>query len=151
MIVYRLSKTLFANDLTGEGARLHGGRWNHIGTACVYASASRALAVLEYTVNINIGNIPKTLSMVSLEIPNDDHNNLTIGNLPGNWTDTPAPRSTKNFGTALLIAAKNPIIRIPSAVIQEEFNYIINPLHPGSRLIRILDITDIVYDIRIKS
>ena len=54
MIVYRLSRTRWADDLTGEGSRLHGGRWNHPGTPCIYTSESRALAILEYTVNVNV-------------------------------------------------------------------------------------------------
>ena len=62
MKVYRLSKTKFAEDLTGEGARLNGGRWNHILTACLYTAESRALAVLEYTVNVNIDDIPRALA-----------------------------------------------------------------------------------------
>ncbi len=151
MIVYRLSQSLYANDLTGEGARLFGARWNHKGTACLYTAASRALAVLEYTVNVNITSIPRALSMVTIEIPDVNHNNLAIAALPGNWTEAPAPGSTKDFGTALLTAAANPVIRIPSTVIPEEFNYLLNPLHADSRHNRIVDISDFVYDVRIKT
>jgi RES domain-containing protein len=151
MIVYRLSQTLYANDLTGEGARLFGARWNHKGTACLYTADSRALAVLEYTVNVNIHAIPRALSMVAIEIPDAGHQELTIAELPGNWQDAPAPGATKDFGTALLTTAANPIIRIPSTVIPEEFNYLLNPLHPDSRIARIVGVWDFVYDVRIKT
>ena len=63
MVVYRLGGTKYATDLTGEGARLFGGRWNNEGTPCIYTSQSRALAILEYTVNINIDDIPRALSI----------------------------------------------------------------------------------------
>ena len=69
MIVYRIGSTKYANDLTGEGARLNGGRWNHKLTPCVYTSESRSLAILEYTVNVNVYDIPRALSMASIEIP----------------------------------------------------------------------------------
>lgn len=150
MIVYRLSQTLYANDLTGEGARLFGARWNHKGTACLYTSASRALAVLEYTVNVNIHSIPRALSMVTIEIPDAGHHELEIVDLPGNWADAPAPGATKDFGTGLLTAAANPVIRIPSTVITQEFNYLLNPLHRDSKHFKVLSITDFVYDVRIK-
>lgn len=75
MIVYRIGRTKYAEDLTGEGARLNGGRWNHRLTACLYTSESRALAVLEYTVNVNIDDIPRALSISTVEIPEKNISN----------------------------------------------------------------------------
>jgi RES domain-containing protein len=150
MIVYRISKTRYANDLSGEGARLHGGRWNHKGTPCIYTSENRALAVLEYTVNVAIDDIPRALSMVVIDIPVDDMTTFAVSRLPGNWYETPVPAETKDFGAGILEARHSPIIKIPSAVIPEEFNYVLNPMHPDSRSFRIIQVTDFVYDIRIK-
>ena len=62
MLVYRIGRTKRAGDLTGEGSRLNGGRWNHKLTPCIYTSESRALALLEYTVNVNIDEIPRALT-----------------------------------------------------------------------------------------
>lgn len=150
MIVYRVGKTKYAKDLTGEGARLHGGRWNHQLIPCIYTSESRSLAVLEYTVNINIEDIPRSLSITTYEIPDNSFLRLRMSDLPGNWKEAPAPSSTKDFGTSLLNEAIYPVIRIPSTVIPYEFNYILNPLHPGSEDFKIVDIRDFVYDVRIK-
>jgi RES domain-containing protein len=150
MIVYRIGKTKFARDLKGEGARLNGGRWNHKLTACVYAAESRALAVLEYTVNVNIDDIPRALSITTIEIPDKGIDILTEADLPGNWKEVPAPSSTKDFGTDLLKAAKTPVIKIPSSVIPQEFNFLLNPLHSDSRYFGIVDVQDFVYDARIK-
>jgi RES domain-containing protein len=150
MIVYRIGITKHAADLTGEGARLNGGSWNHKGTPCIYTSESRALALLEYTVNVNIYDIPRALSYTILGIPDAGIHELKEAALPGNWKDVPAPSSTKDFGTSLLKSLKTPALKIPSSVIPDEFNYILNPKQPGSRNFKILDIKDFVYDVRIK-
>ncbi|NII28585.1 RES family NAD+ phosphorylase [Pseudoflavitalea sp. X16] len=150
MIVYRVGKTRYAQDLTGEGARLHGGRWNHKLTACIYTAESRSLATLEYTVNTNIEDIPRSLSITTYEIPDDGILYVRISELPGNWKEAPAPSATKDFGTRLLKEADYPVIRFPSTIIPYEFNYILNPLHPNSDDFQIVDIRDFVYDVRIK-
>ena len=151
MLVYRVGKTKYADDLTGVGARLFGGRWNNKMIGCLYTSESRALAVLEYTVNINIDFIPRALSITVIEIPDKTITILTEAELPGDWKQSPAPSSAKDFGSKLLQAAAEPVIKIPSAVITSEFNYLLNPLHPDSKKFKIIDIDDFVYDVRIKS
>jgi RES domain-containing protein len=150
MIVYRLSKTKFAADLTGEGARLNGGRWNHVLTACLYTAESRSLAVLEYTVNTNIDDIPRALSLVTLEIPDTSIDIYSEAQLPGDWQAAPASASTRDFGTSWLKAAKNLAMKIPSTVVPEEWNVIINPLHPAIKECKIISTGDFVYDVRIK-
>ncbi|MCW3091033.1 MAG: hypothetical protein JWP81_2102 [Ferruginibacter sp.] len=150
MKVYRVSKTKYASDLRGEGARLFGGRWNNKMIGCVYASESRALAVLEYTVNVNIDEVPRALSIVTIDIPDRKIRVLKEADLPGDWKRSPAPSSTKNFGSKLLLDASESIIKIPSTVIPDEFNYLLNPLHPDSKKIKIIKIEDFVYDVRIK-
>src|SRR5215213_3712747 len=106
MKVYRLANRKYAKDKTGEGAKLHGGRWNHIGTPCLYTSESRSLAILEYSVNIELFSIPRTLCIITFDIPEDSMLECSISNLPGNWTQSPAPAETKDFGTVILSAAK---------------------------------------------
>ena len=150
MIVYRIARTKYANDLSGEGARLNGGRWNHKLTPCIYTSESRALALLEYTVNVNIDDIPRALSFAIIEVPDDNILSVTVEGLPGNWTESPAPASTKNYGTGLLKKGEYAVIKIPSAVIPFEYNYLLNPLHKDSTKFKILDVHDFVYDVRIK-
>jgi len=150
MRVYRIGKTKHANDLTGEGARLFGGRWNHKLTPCIYTSESRALALLEYTVNINIEDISRALSITIIEIPTISIQEIEEVQLPGNWKQVPAPSSTKDLGTHLLKTSAKLVLKISSSVITEEYNYLLNPLHPDSKLFKIVDIRDFVYDVRIK-
>jgi RES domain-containing protein len=150
MLVYRIGRTKYARDLTGEGARLNGGRWNHIMTRCLYASESRALALLEFTVNMDIDEIPRALSFTTLEVPDNSILTVKEAQLPGDWKKTPAPFSTRDFGTGLLEAAKSLVIKIPSIVVPEEWNYLINHVHPDIKQCKIVDVNDTVYDIRIK-
>jgi len=150
MLVYRIGKTRHSRDLSGEGARLHGGRWNHILVPCVYTSSSRALAVLEFTVNVNIDDIPRALSITTIEIP-DSITELKLSEIPGDWNRCPSPTSTKDMGSKLLKDAATPILKLPSVIIPSEFNYLLNPAHPDSAKFKIIAVEDFVYDIRIKS
>lgn len=148
MKVYRITKTKYAEDLSGSGAKLYGGRWNHIDSACIYTAESRALSVLEYAVNINIDFIPRALSLCVFEIDESQVYSLNQEGLPGNWRATPAPKSTKDYGTQFLKSNK-PILKIPSIIIPEEFNYIINP-QVASLSFKLVEIKDFVFDLRIK-
>jgi RES domain-containing protein len=150
MRVYRVVNTKYADDLSGEGARLHGGRWNHIGIPCMYTSQSRSLAVLEFSVNVSIDRILRYLSMVEIEIPHDILE-AKIRDLSGDWKTAPLPSSAKDFGTHLLNGKSHAVIKIPSSVIPEEFNYLINPRHLLSATCKIIEIKDFVFDIRIKT
>ena len=150
MFVYRVGRTKYSKDLSGEGARLNGGRWNHILIPCIYTSESRALAVLEYTVNVNIDEIPRSLSITTIEIPDTAIREIKLKELPGNWMAAPAPASTKDFGTNLLTQSASKVLKIPSAVIPQEFNYILNPKNAGAKDFKIIKVEDFVYDVRIK-
>lgn len=149
MKVYRLSKSQYAEDLSGTGAKLFGGRWNHIDSPCIYTAESRALSILEYAVNINIDFIPRALSICVFEIDPKKIISLEEEELPGNWKDTPAPRSTKDLGTRLL-KEKNAILKIPSIIIPSEYNYLLNPLD-SSGSFKLLETHDFVFDLRIKN
>ena len=149
MLVYRITRTKWANDLTGEGARLYGGRWNRKGVPCLYTSSSISLAILEFSVNVKLDQLPRGLSLVTLKIPDEVHE-VRIEELPANWNIVPAPSSSKDFGSALLTEAKYLTTRLPSSVIAKEFNYIINPLHAQIRQCRIVSVEDFVFDVRIK-
>lgn len=148
MQVYRISKTKFAKDIDGLGAEMYGGRWNHIGTACLYTASTRALALLEYSVNVNLDIIPRALSIITFEIDEERVKEILLKDLPGNWKAKPVPLATRDFGTKLLKEGC-PVIKLPSIVVEAEYNYIINPLVQEN--VKIIDICDFVYDVRIKS
>jgi len=147
MFVYRIGKTAFINDLEGVGAKLYGGRWNHMGIPCIYTSENRALAVLEYLVNVTIQHIPKELSIATIEIDEKQLEMPLVKSLPQEWQTIPAPYSTKNFGTEMLKRGV-PVIKIPSVVLPEEFNFILNPL-AENRFFKLVDVRDFKYDVRL--
>lgn len=149
MKVYRISKTEYADDIEGTGAKLYGGRWNHVNTPCIYTAGSQSLAVLEYSVNINIDFIPDQLSMCIFEVINKDIQEIQNKDLPKNWKDTPAPFSTKSSGTEWL-KDDAPIIKVPSIIIPEEHNYILNPLFINKSF-QLVEKKRFVYDLRIKT
>lgn len=149
MLVYRVSKTQYAEDLKGTGAKLFGGRWNRPDTACIYTSESRALAVLEYSVNVNVDLIPRALSICTFEIDDAAVKSFKTAQLPGDWKEVPAQYSTKVFGTRWLEKGIG-VLKIPSTVIPEEFNYLINPL-TGQKHFKLKSVKDFIYDLRVKN
>lgn len=150
MKVFHLGWSKYAGDLTGIGAELNGGRWNNEGIPCIYTSSFLSLAVLEYAVNNSLENIPRALSYTIYDIPDTDYLKLKISSLPGNWADHPAPISTMDFGSKILKENKNLVITIPSVIIPEEYNYLINPNHADIGKVKIMEIKDFTFDIRVK-
>lgn len=148
MLVYRLTQTRYVDDMIGEGARLFGGRWNLPMVPCLYTSESRALALAEYSVNVNVYEIPRTLSFITYEINKQDVTTLHISDLPGNWRSDIIPKQTQEFGSNLLVKLKRSIIRVPSVVIPDEFNYLINTSYLKG--LKVIEIKDFVYDVRLK-
>lgn len=147
MKVYRISKTEYAGDLSGTGAKLFGGRWNHINIPCIYTAGSAALAVLEYSVNVNVAFVPPDLSLAVFEIE-DKYIIHKPKQLPTDWAAVPAPFSAKDLGSALL-SDNVPVIRVPSVVIPTEYNYLLNPSAEG-KAFRLLEVREFRYDLRIK-
>lgn len=150
MFVYRVARRKYATDTSGEGARLFGGRWNNKLVNCLYTSESRALAILEYTANISIDDIPRALCIVTFEIDERVVFEAKESTLPGNWKNPFVPRETQNFGSALLLNPKIQVIRIPSTIVPDEFNYLISPLHYKGKL-KIHAVQDYAYDVRLKA
>jgi len=150
MIVFRLSKAKFADDLSGKGAEKSGGRWNSKGTALVYTSASRALCTTEIAVHTPLGNLPLDYKIISIEIPDNIHiQELTAENLPVDWKSIPPARSTQQIGDRFVSEGIFPVVKVPSVVVQDEFNYLINPAHTDSRKITIKSIEPFNFDERL--
>src|SRR5688572_26136342 len=101
MLVYRVGRSKWSNDVTGEGSRKHGGRWNQIGIPCIYTSSTRALAVLEYSVHTPLENIPRALSFTSFEIPETEIFICEEASLPGTWKNFSYSIECINFGSDL--------------------------------------------------
>lgn len=150
MIVFRIGKEQYSKDLSGNGAKLYGGRWNNTGVPCVYTSQSRALALLEYSANVGMDFIPPNLCFTLIEIETDLIDETVFENLPKDWNAIPSSSSTKLLGSTKLAQSNLPILKVPSVIIPNEFNYIINPLFLDNNSLKIIDIEKYTYDFRIK-
>ncbi|MES2883071.1 MAG: RES family NAD+ phosphorylase [Bacteroidota bacterium] len=150
MNVYHVGSQKYAAQLTGEGAKLHGGRWNNIGTPCIYTSESIALSILEFAANVSVDLMPASLAITVYFIPEQSWKEFSSNELPENWQRTPAHAESKLFGSEFLNTAKYLVLKVPSAVIPLEYNYIINPLHPDFKKVKLKEVHPFTFDTRIK-
>ena len=147
MIVYRLSKAQYAQDLSGKGAELVGGRWNSRGNAMLYTSQSIALCVTEIAVHVPLGILPKDYQLIHIEIPDEDL--LEMKRLPKDWQSFPHSNSTQMIGDKFLKEHKHLVFKVPSAAVQGEFNFLINPRHKNFNHIKIVKLEDFNFDERL--
>jgi len=130
MRVYRLSKKKYAHDLSGKGAEMTGGRWNKAGTKLLYTSESRALCTAEVAVHTPIGIIPTDYYLTTIEIPdNVEVYQLDKADLPRDWKSFPHSQTTQQIGEDFVEKNMYLVLKVPSAVVQGDYNYLINPLH----------------------
>ena len=150
MIVYRLSKKEYINDISGRGAEKSGGRWNNKGLPALYTANSRALAVLEIAVHIPLGILPADYYMSAIELPaSTTIYKIEINNLPKNWNKNPIVKATQYIGDNFLKANKYLILQVPSAIVTGDFNYVVNPVHPDFKLLKVLHTEPFVFDSRL--
>lgn len=121
----------------GEGARRYGGRWNHPGTAAVYASSTLSLAVLEVFVHVDPDTAPPDLVAVRAELPAGvEIDRLEAAELSPGWRGYPAPDSLQDLGTAWLRRGEAAALAVPSAVVPQERNLLLDPAHPDFSSLR---------------
>ena len=149
MIIFRLSRSKYSSDLSGKGAEKTGGRWNSKGTAMVYTSDSRALCTAEIAVHTQLGILPKDFLLVSIKIPDD----LKIKMIPkrhltSNWNSIPHSGTTQELGDGFVKANEFAVMKVPSAVVSGDFNYLINPFHPDASKIKITKTEAFTFDQR---
>ena len=132
MRVWRIILKLHLSQaFDGEGARQFGGRWNRLGTRVVYTSATLSLAALEFFVNLDRDTEPEQLVAISADIPDELRmGHIEVSDLPKNWRHYPVPEELQDLGTAWVASASTAMLVVPSAVIPDERNYLLNPAHP---------------------
>ncbi|MFP3938718.1 MAG: RES family NAD+ phosphorylase [Thermoanaerobaculia bacterium] len=129
--VWRLTTARHAGRaFDGEGARLYGGRWNHPGTPLVYTSATLSLAALELVVHFQQETLPDDLVAIRARLPPG----LRVGRLdrsllPEDWRRHPAPEALKDLGSAWQRSGRSAPLEVPSALIPQESNVLLNPIH----------------------
>jgi len=135
----------------GEGARLHGGRWNSPGTRVAYASDSIALATLEVLAHLQSTAVLQAYSLASLRFPAESVEVLETAALPARWRRFPSPPENQAIGDRWAAEGRSLILRVPSAIIPAAANFLINPSHPEFRQVVISRPERFAFDPRLLS
>ncbi len=129
MDVYRITIGSHTDDLTGTGAKLVGGRWNRQGTPVLYTSSSRALATLEVLVHAPSFFVPKAYTVLTIYVPDDSLRTVPRERLPDGWDQRAPPELLCDISEQWLTDAEFLAMKVPSAIVDGEFNYLLNPAH----------------------
>jgi RES domain-containing protein len=134
---------------SGEGARRYGGRWNSKGHAVVYTSGSISLAILEILVHIQIYDILEEYVYIPVEFDPKLSMTLNPPELPENWNTDPSLQTIKQMGDSWVENQRSVILKVPSAIVPTENNYLINPAHPAFGKLKIGEPASFEFDPRL--
>jgi len=155
VVLWRIAKETpdyAAADMTGGGARLTGGLWNRKGTPAVYASTSIALAILETLAHLG-GNLTiRNAFLVRITVPSAvwaQRVTIDIATLPPTWLAEPPGAASIAVGDTWLRAQSHAVLLVPSIMVPEEYNVVINPLHPDAGRVKAQVVRQHVYDPRL--
>lgn len=147
MITYRITRTKWAGHLTASG---RAARWNSNGHFMLYTASTRALACLENMVHRRSIGADDLFRVTLIEKPDDlKVEKIDKENLPGNWQEYINYASCQALGDAWLKENETAILQVPSAIITEEYNYLINPQHPDFARIKVHSIEKFTFDERL--
>jgi RES domain-containing protein len=150
MKVYRLSRKKYAGELSGKGAALSGNRWNSKGVEMIYTSESRALAMAEVIVHLSLAVLPKDFVLLEIEIPDAiPIKKLNPKKLAKNWNVFPHHPATQQIGDAFIRDGEYAVLQVPSAVVNGDSNFLINPFHPAFKKIKIISQHPFLFDQRL--
>ncbi|WGG49679.1 RES family NAD+ phosphorylase [Rugamonas sp. DEMB1] len=138
-----------ASDLSGAGAKRSGGRWNARRTAMVYCSSNIALAMLETLSFVRTGSLPFNRFLVRIDIPDLVWGRREVlAPVPGGWDAVPAGRASMAAGDAWAFSRRSALLLVPSVIVPEEFNILLNPTHSDAAAIAATTVRRWVYDPR---
>jgi RES domain-containing protein len=145
MVLWRISRFI---DLKGLGGMRASGHWNEAGLPVVYLAATPAGALLEVCVHTSSNDVPPTYTLVRIEGPDVEALSIAEESLPPDWTLK--PEITRQLGDKWLRERASVLLRVPSAIVPETSNYILNPLHTDASRFNITQVYKYPFDIRIK-
>jgi len=134
---YRISKQQYANDLSGEGARINGGRWNPIGTPALYSSENRSLCILELLANTPSGLIPKNYVILTDNLFEQNIKDVSKLIKGIDWKSPQLNFKTQQLGKEVFTKENMLGIYVPSSIVTEEFNLVLNPMHKNYKKVKI--------------
>lgn len=149
MRVYRITLEKWAGALVASG---YAARWNSNGKFVIYTSWARSLACLENVVHKKGRGLVGLFKTMIIEIPEAVAvETINEDELPKNWQDFDAYLHCQQLGDAWLNSLKSAVLSVPSAIVPQEHNYLLNPQHPDFQKIKLLSAEDFVFDARIKT
>lgn len=154
--LWRLAKdtpSYKADDLSGGGAAAYGGRWNSKGGYVVYSSPTIALATLESLAHIGADIAARNRFLIEIKVPIGvwkKRQTVTPAGLPVTWVAEPPGTATTDYGDAWLVSNSSALLVVPSVIIHEESNVLINPAHPDAKKISATIVRQFVFDPRFK-
>jgi RES domain-containing protein len=147
MEVYRITLSKWADKLVGSG---YPARWNSKGKFMVYAASSRALATLENLVHRSGEGLNKNFKVIIINIPKElKVKSIRQSTLDSNWTRFNRVSETRLIGDQWLEDNSSAVMKVPSAIIPDESNYLLNPAHPDFQKISIVKREPFVFDSRL--
>jgi RES domain-containing protein len=148
MIVYRITNSHYKDDISGSGAKLRGARWNMPGTSMLYTAENISLSALEILVHIGLDDIKNFYHLLAIFIPDDaDIKEINADKLKPRWYED--EDYTAFMGTEFIKNSNNLILKVPSAIIDEEHNFLINPNHQDFKKIKIKKSKPFIFDERL--
>jgi RES domain-containing protein len=147
---WRLCKrSRVASAFDGRGAAQNPGRWNGSGIAVVYTAESRSLASLEVLVHTEDTQVLAAVRWAMIPVGIDESLIELLQTLPVNWSQLPAPQSTREVGTRWVAESRSAVLRVPSIVVEGEFNYVLNPQHADFARLEIGEPLEFSFDPRL--
>lgn len=152
MLIYRISQTRYANLLTASGVD---GRWNFFGEKVIYTAGSVALACLENLAHrsgtsLAAGNFSLSVIEVEDDLEIEEVKTEDLVSLDPNWQSVENYPLTQKLGSDWLNANSSAVLKVPSAIIDLEYNYLINPNHASFIGIKIVKVDRFKFDVRLK-
>lgn len=150
MKVYRIVKEKYSEDLSGEGSRLFGGRWNKQGSSVLYTASNSSLAMLEKLVHIQPFLFPRDIKMMHMELPKGaSFETIVKEDLPDLWKDDQYASYLTHLGEKFIAAQKSLGLIVPSVINEYDTNVILNVRHPAFAKVKILQNTAVHFDERL--
>lgn len=152
MQVFRLARYARRYDLSGYGAFLYGGRWNLRGTSVLYTAEARSLAIMEVLVHLTSEELPADMYLLTLDVPDtSSRTELSVADMPTDWRRTGMSQPTALLGHAWLESGATLALRVPSVVVPQEHNLLLNPAHPEFAQVKLAAEPELFYfDERLK-
>ncbi len=137
MIVYRISNELYKEDISGNGAAINGSRWNSKNLKMLYTGEYISLSILESLVHLRQIDIPPNQYLLTIQIPDIKFQDISPAKLKANWQQH--VNYTQWIGDQFISASQSMILKVPSAIVPQEHNFLVNPLHADFKKVKLVN------------